>query len=99
MTPKHEKANYFLKSGLFDNLHKYSALGKRISKLETDKERGDAFEVFAEACLATQAIMQVKEVFPFDNSSLSLKRKFGLDTSKDMGVDGLLQTKTGGHHT
>ena len=96
--PKHTKTNYFLRSGLFDNLESFSDLEKRISELPTEKERGDAFEVFAEAYLATQTIMQAKEVWPFDKIPATVKRKFRLDTKKDMGVDGLLQTTADEHH-
>ena len=98
MIPKHDKTNHLLKSGLLDNLKKFSDLEKRISKLPTEKERGDALEVFAEAYLATQTILQAKEVWTFDSVPPSLKRKFKLDSSRDMGVDGLLKTKTGEHH-
>ena len=96
--PKHTKTNYFLRSGLFDNLESFSDLEKRISELPTEKERGDAFEVFAEAYLATQTIMQAKEVWPFDKIPATVKRKFRLDTKKDMGVDGLLQTTADEYH-
>jgi len=77
----------------FDDLKKFSDLEKRISKLPTEKERGDAFEVFAEAYLATQTIMQARKVWSFNNIPPSYKRKFRLDTKKDMGVDGLLQAQ------
>jgi hypothetical protein len=98
LPPKHAKTNYCLKQGIFENLKSFSNLEKKISRLPTDKERGDAFEVFAEAYLATQTIMQAKEVWPFDKIPAPVKRKFRLDIKKDMGVDGLLQTTTDEHH-
>lgn len=98
MTPKHIKANHFRESGLFDNLKRFSTLEKRLSELPTEKQRGDAFEVFAEAYLATQTIMQAQEVWTFDSIPPALKRRFRLDISKDMGVDGLIATQAGEHH-
>lgn len=98
MTPKHIKANHFQESGLFDNLKNFSTLEKRISELPTEKQRGDALEVFAEAYLATQTIMQAQEVWTFDSIPPALKRRFRLDISKDMGVDGLVATQAGEHH-
>jgi predicted helicase len=61
--------------------------------LPTKQERGDAFEVFAEAYLATQAIAQAKQVFPYDVIPLPIKTKLALDTERDMGVDGVLETR------
>ncbi len=62
MLPKHHRTNHFLKTGLFDNLSSFAELEKRISKLPTTVEEGDAFEVFAEAYFFTQKIEQVEEV-------------------------------------
>ena len=95
---KHSKTRHFVQAGLFNNLRIFSILERRISKLKTEKERGDAFEVFTEAYLATQPIMQTKEVWPFENIPRPLKKKFRLDQAQDMGVDGLLQTTTGEHY-
>jgi predicted helicase len=98
VTPKHTKTNYFLKQGLFDGLKAFSDLEKRISALPDEKKRGDAFEVFAEAYLATQPVMQAREVWPFERIPAATKRKFRLDVPRDMGVDGLLQTTADEHH-
>ena len=47
-SPTHPKATPYLRSGLFDGLKNFRELEARISALATAKERGDAFEVFAE---------------------------------------------------
>ena len=65
MRPKHLQTARFVRTGLFDNLKEFPDLEKRISALPIEKEMGDAFEVFAEAYLATQTIMQAKKVWPF----------------------------------
>ena len=48
-SPTHPKATPYLRSGLFDGLKSFRELEARISALATVQERGDAFEVFAEA--------------------------------------------------
>lgn len=77
MTPKHPKTAKFVRDGLFSDLKSFSQLEKRISKIKLEKERGDAFEVFAEAYLATQPIMQAKEVWPFDVAPRNPKNSSG----------------------
>ena len=52
----HHKANYLYKAKLFSNLGSFAELESRISKISDGNLKGDAFEVFAEACLATQRI-------------------------------------------
>ncbi len=58
--PRHPKRRSFIQQKLFENLTSFNELESRISALPTELERGDAFEVFAEAYLATQAIAQAK---------------------------------------
>ena len=50
--------------GLFDAIGTFGELENRISALPTNQDRGDAFEVFAEAYLATQKIVAAEEVWP-----------------------------------
>jgi len=47
-----------------DDLADFSELESCISELKTPKERGDAFEVFAEAYCATTRKVQASEVYP-----------------------------------
>jgi len=96
MFPKHPRAQYFLKNNLFTGLSEFTQLEARIAGLSTTKDRGDAFEVFAEAYLATQrSTVQVKDVWPFQNIPLDVIQRFSLDTGNDMGVDGVIQTILG----
>lgn len=72
--PLHPQASYYLQEGLFFKINSFEDLENRIEALETSKERGDAFEVFVEACLATQRFYQAKEVWPGN----TIARKKGL---------------------
>lgn len=55
MPPRHPKATQSLKSKLSDGLWGFTELEARIAALPTEKDRGDPFEVFAEAYFATQS--------------------------------------------
>lgn len=85
---KHAARSHFLDRGLLDDLNTFGELEARISELSTNKERGDAFEVFAEAYLATQAIALAQEVWPFEAIPFDQRKALALDTGRDMGVDG-----------
>ena len=50
-SPTHPKTTPYLRSGIFDGLKNFRELEACISALAIAKERGDAFEVFAEAYL------------------------------------------------
>lgn len=94
MFSKHPAAHRFIASGLFDGLNSFAEIEARISRLDSNKERGDAFEVFAEAYFATQKIRLACEIWPFDAIPLEQKQAFGLPP-RDMGVDGTYQTSDG----
>lgn len=95
MTSKHSSANRLLTTGLFDGLNFFADLETRISALPGNKERGDAFEIFAEAYLATQKITQAQQVWPFEAIPLAQRQALSLDTGRDMGVDGTYLTVDG----
>lgn len=81
--------------GFFENLSTFPDLEAKISALSGNKERGDAFEIFAEAYLATQKITLVQEVWPFEAIPLEQRQALSLDTGRDMGVDGTYLTIDG----
>jgi len=60
----HPKAPSYLQRGIFDGLKNFRELEARISALPTPQERGEAFEVFAEAYLATVAVEKARQVWP-----------------------------------
>jgi superfamily II DNA or RNA helicase len=92
--PRHPDARRFVDAGLFDSLSTFRELERRIVALPTEGDRGNAFEVFAEAYLATQAIIQADEVWPFAASPPSIRRELRLGEA-DLGVDGIVRTRLG----
>ena len=95
MTSRHTSSRQLIGSGLFDNLTAFSEIEARISALPSNKDRGDAFEIFAEAYFATQKIAQAQEVWPFEAVPLAQRQALALDTGRDMGVDGTYLTVDG----
>ena len=93
MKPKHKKAQSFCNKGLFSNLNRFADLENRISALPHD-ERGDAFEVFAEAYFIMQRISQAIEVWPDKLIPPSLRTQLGLPPV-DKGIDGIFKTSNG----
>ncbi|MBY0110242.1 MAG: Helicase associated domain protein [Candidatus Babeliaceae bacterium] len=92
MIPKHKKSHYFRAKGLFSDLFSFKELEKRIANLP-EVERGDAFEVFAEAYLRTQPIHQVEEIWPEKSLPQSLREL--LNIPSDAGIDGVFKTSSG----
>ena len=92
--PLHPKAPFFARNGFFQDLESFQELESRISNIQEDKEKGDAFEVFTEAYLATQRRHEAKCIWPAGTAPLELLQKTGITTS-DYGIDGLYQTTLG----
>lgn len=92
--PQHPQAALFAKKGLFKRLNSFQELEDRISQIEEDKAKGDAFEVFVEAYLATQRKHEAQTIWPNQAAPLDLLERLGL-TSTDYGVDGLYLTPVG----
>jgi predicted helicase len=97
MSPTHPKTRSYFQRGLFDGLTSFRELERRISGLATKGERGDAFEVFAEAYLATVAVEKAKHVWPGTSVPHSLRKRLAL-TIGDKGVDGIFETQLGEYH-
>jgi superfamily II DNA or RNA helicase len=97
MSPTHPKTRSYFQRGLFDGLTSFRELEGRISGLATKGERGDAFEVFAEAYLATVAVEKAKHVWPGASVPHSLRKRLAL-TIGDKGVDGIVETQLGEYH-
>jgi len=68
MSPTHPKTRTYFQRGLFDGLTSFRELEGRISGLATKGERGDAFEIFAEAYLATVAVRK-RSTFGLERAS------------------------------
>lgn len=83
-----------MRCGLFDLLKSFSELESRIAALPTERDRGDAFEVFAEAYLATQKILGAEEVWPGDQVPIAVLQACCLPIY-DLGADGVYKTLAG----
>ena len=81
-----ERKNF---SDLFKEATSFRQFEARVERLETTKDRGDAFEVFAEAYISLTPHMQSIQIWPFESIPEPVARKLKLDTPRDMGVDGL----------
>lgn len=89
---KHPKATKFINSGLFEGIRDFSQLEVRIASIEGDKDKGDAFEVFAEAYLATQRKHEAAEIWPSSEVPTDTIEELRLPSS-DMGIDGVFRTR------
>ena len=93
-TAQHPKASAFVQQRLFAGLSTFAELEQRIAALPDEQSRGAAFEVFAEAYLATQRKHDAAQVWPHGSVPLDILKNLGL-THQDQGVDGVLQTLLG----
>ena len=85
---QHPKAASFIRQNLFAGVRAFAELEARIAALSEERARGDAFEVFTEACLATQRVYQARDVWPGNSMPTALRQKLHLPLV-DMGVDGV----------
>ena len=93
-TARHPKATFFVQRHLFAGLTSFAGLESKIAALPDEQSRGAAFEVFAEAYLATQRKHDAAQVWPHSSVPLDILKNLGL-TQQDQGVDGVLQTLLG----
>jgi predicted helicase len=94
MPSKHPRAGALLQSGVFDELQSFAQLEARISAFESTKDEGDAFEIFVEAYLATQPIMQASEIWLVGQVPLDVRTRMNLP-SDPKGIDGIFRTFAG----
>src|ERR1035437_2767502 len=94
VTARHPKATFFVQRHLFSGLTRFAELESKIAALPDEQARGAAFEVFAEAYLATQRKHDAAQVWPHGTVPLDILKNLGL-TQSDQGVDGVLQSLLG----
>lgn len=92
--PRHHRAAAFAKTRLFAGLATFSDLERRIEQLPTEKERGDAFEVFVEAYLNLDEAAQADEVWVGGTVPSEIRRQLNLPAN-DYGYDGVFRTRLG----
>ena len=85
-----------IQRGIFDNLSTFDELERRISELgdENTKLVGDAFEIFVEALLATQAKYMAEEIWLVGQVPSSIRKEMNLPNDTK-GIDGIFRTRTG----
>jgi superfamily II DNA or RNA helicase len=91
---QHPKAAQFVRQDLFAGATTFTELEARIAALADEQSRGDAFEVFAEAYLATQRKHDAANVWPLTSVPTQILQNLGL-AAKDYGVDGVFKTLLG----
>ena len=91
---KHCHARIFVQQGLFSSINNFADLERRIESLPSEHDRGAAFDVFAEAYLATQRQHNAAKVWPGASVPTTVLQKLRL-TNKDYGVDGVFETSAG----
>jgi predicted helicase len=91
---QHPKAASFVRQYLFAGVTTFAELEARVVALPDEQSRGNAFEVFAEAYLATQRKHDAANVWPLTSVPTQILQRLGLAT-QDYGVDGVFQTLLG----
>jgi superfamily II DNA or RNA helicase len=91
---QHPKAISFVRQKLFSDLFTFEELEQRVAALPDEQSRGDAFEVFAEAYLATQRKHDAMHVWPLNSVPTQTLQALGL-AAKDYGIDGVFKTLLG----
>jgi superfamily II DNA or RNA helicase len=96
MPSKHVNAALLTQRGLYDDLHSFAELERRISNLgsENTKIVGDAFEVFVEGYLATHQKLQAEAVWLVGQVPLDIRQQLNLPRDAK-GIDGVFRTRTG----
>ena len=89
--PLHSRASLYLGKRFFDGVASFCELEAGIAALGTEQERGDAFEVFAEAYLATHPLVAAKIVWPQLTAPQQVTGALHVATLRDMGVDGVYE--------
>lgn len=99
---KHKYVNRVKKYGLFKGVNSFSDIQKQINNhSEEPKDRGDAFEVFAEAYLRLGINLPYKAVYPENKlTAKHFKRlKIASSDTNVKGIDGALETQSDEFHT
>jgi superfamily II DNA or RNA helicase len=96
MGPKHYRAGYWVKQGVFDNLSSFRDLEIRIDAIKDPKDRGDVFEIFVEALLETQPIHQCDDHWVVGDVPLPICEDLNLPND-GTGIDGVYRDRKSNH--
>ena len=99
---KHRYTKTIRKLGLFKGIKSFEEIEKQIEEhSDSNKDRGDAFEVFAEAYLTLGINLPYKAVYPENKLTAKHFKRLRI-TSSDTnvrGIDGALETQSDEFHT
>jgi superfamily II DNA or RNA helicase len=93
MTSKHSHAPVLVSQGVFDLVKTFSEFEQRVSALfdTNTKAQGDAFEIFVEAYLATQPILQCQETWLVGDIPVDVRESLNLPNDAK-GIDGVYRS-------
>jgi superfamily II DNA or RNA helicase len=96
MTSKHYQAPSLISQKTFDGIKSFREFEQRVSNLfETNtKAQGDAFEIFVEAYLATQPILQCQETYLVGDIPVDIRETLNLPNDSK-GIDGVYKSMLG----
>jgi hypothetical protein len=98
MASKHSKASTLIAKGVYDAVKNFRDFEQRVSDLGeiNTKILGDAFEIFVEAYLATQSILQCQQTWLVGDIPIDIREEFNLPNDSK-GIDGIYQKVSGDH--
>lgn len=80
----------------WDQIRTWSDLESVIARLESEHDRGEAFEEFCHAFFELQSqLYQIKDVWRFRNIPAVVLERLGTNTKQDKGIDGVLLHEDG----
>jgi predicted helicase len=98
MTSKHSEAPILISQGVFDSVKTFREFEQRVTDLfdTNTKAQGDAFEIFVEAYLATQPILQCQETWLVGDIPVEIREALNLPNDSK-GIDGVYKSVSGEH--
>ena len=96
MTSKHYQAPSLISQKTFDGIKSFREFEQRVSNLffTNTKAQGDAFEIFVEAYLATQPILQCQETYLVGDIPVDIRETLNLPNDSK-GIDGVYKSMLG----
>jgi predicted helicase len=96
LTSKHYQAPSLISQKIFDGIKSFREFEQRVSNLfdTNTKAQGDAFEIFVEAYLATQPILQCKETYLVGDIPVDIREALNLPNDSK-GIDGVYKSMLG----
>ena len=93
MTSKHANAQVLISKGVFDSIKSFDEFERRVTDLfgVNTKAQGDAFEIFVEAYLHTQPIIQCQESWLVGDIPVSIREALNLPRDSK-GIDGVYRS-------